>query len=120
MDVEFSVLVGQTLVSVEKITDDQILFKTTDGKTYRMFHLQDCCESVTIEDINGDLNDLVDSKILKAEESSNRGEVEHGDYCTWTFYHIRTMKGTVVIRWYGTSNGYYSEHADFEEIDYGN
>jgi hypothetical protein len=111
------ILVGQTMASVTQKDDDEIIFKTTEGKTYKLHHYQDCCESVTIESGVGDLSDLVGVPILKAEESS--GEVKTEDNygsATWTFYKFATIKGYVDIRWIGESNGYYSESVDFEEV----
>ena len=121
MKSNFEVLKGKTLVSVTgAVGDDEMIFTDTNGVSYRMFHEHDCCESVSIEDINGDLNDLVGSEILQAEESSNSEQVDgkpkNPDSFTWTFYRIATMKGSVVIRWLGESNGYYSESVDFEEV----
>jgi len=78
-----------------------------------MYHEQDCCESVSIDDINGDLDDIMNSPILLAEEVINSGENEWGTE-TWTFYKLSTIKGTVVIKWYGESNGYYSETVYYE------
>ena len=101
-------LKGQTIRSIQ-VSDDQILFRTDRG-SYLMHHYQDCCESVA--DISGDLDDLIGSPLLKAEESSNSRSVGC-DSCTWTFYHFATVKGYVTIRWLGQSNGYYSESVDF-------
>lgn len=87
-----------------------------------MFHGQDCCEEVWLEDIIGDLDDLVGSPILKAEKRTdeNLPPVENSDFSyTWTFYEFATIKGSVTLRWFGTSNGYYSEDVDVEEKYYG-
>jgi hypothetical protein len=120
----FQSLVGRTFNKIE-VGTEQIRFYT-DGPTYLMYHNQDCCESVAVEEIIGDISDLLDSPILKAEVSTSdtnpsvnttsEEEYRYDDSQTWTFYRLATIKGTVVIRWYGTSNGYYSESVDFTEV----
>jgi hypothetical protein len=114
-EVEFSSLIGKTLVRADA-TEACIEFEDTDGDIYRMDHEQDCCESVSIESIVGDLADLIGAPILKAEEASNSDQGPDDSY-TWTFYKIATIKGYVDIRWYGTSNGYYSESVDFYHVN---
>jgi hypothetical protein len=97
-----------------------IIFHRKDGKIVFMTHFQDCCEHVYVEDINGDLNDLVDTEILSAREEVVRDEAELGyESLTATFYHLRTEKGDVTIRWHGESNGYYSESVDIIVRDEG-
>jgi len=120
-DVVFKDLEGKILLGIEgKVGDEEITFTTNTGERYIMYHEQDCSESVTVEDICGDLNDLISTPILLAEETTSdynpEGVVkEYQDSFTWTFYHLRTKKGTVTIRWYGESNGYYSEQVDFRK-----
>jgi hypothetical protein len=113
-------LVGKVFTSVVRSEcgsdGEEITFRVDDTEAYRMYHSQDCCESVRIEDLNGDLLDLVGSPITQAEESSNVEDDKEYDSSTWTFYRIATAKGLVVIRWLGTSNGYYSESVDLERI----
>jgi hypothetical protein len=108
--VPLSILEGRTL-SLCKQSRDTILFETIEGDHLVMGHAQDCCETVSVEEIHGDLIDLVGSPIVIAEEVSNRGETEWGTE-TWTFYKLATRKGYVTIRWHGSSNGYYSESVD--------
>lgn len=116
-------LLGKTILEIINDENDRLLFITQD-ENYVMYHAQDCCESVYLEDINGDLNDLLDSPILQAEESSStehiEGQVLSGwgnDSFTWTFYKLATIKGYVTLRWFGSSNGYYSESVDFKQSD---
>lgn len=117
MSLSIKVLEGKTLTLVENFSDT-IVFTTNDDKKYKMYHEQESGEDVHIEDISGDLNDLIGIPILVAEEvESDRGTLdEEENSFTWTFYKIDTAKGGVTIRWYGTSNGYYSESVDIVEI----
>jgi hypothetical protein len=113
------VLEGKVIESIEiNEEESEITFNCYDGKKYLMYHEQDCCESVTIEDITGDVNCLLNAPITMAEVVTEEGYEEGtwGDSCTWTFYKLATVKGYVTIRWYGTSNGYYSEEVDFVEV----
>lgn len=113
---DFEELLGETLKEVRKNCDDTaILFVTVKDEKYLMYHFQDCCEEVYIEDVSGDLNCLINNPITLAEKVCNSSETEYGSE-TWTYYKLATIKGYVTIRWYGTSNGYYSESVDFIKI----
>lgn len=120
---EVSELLGKTLVSITGAKEgyDEIIFECSDGSKYRMFHDQECCETVTIEDICGDVNSLVGNPLTMAEDISNIMDNpavdEWVDSCTWTWYKFATVRGYVTIRWYGESNGYYSESVDFEKME---
>lgn len=119
MNDAFSSLVGKTLAKVEQCGEDEILFVADNGDMFKLYHSQACCESVVVEDICGDLSDLVGTPILVAEEVESQQcpvDSQRYDSDTWTFYKLRTIKGSVDIRWHGTSNGYYSESVNFCQV----
>ncbi len=105
----FDDLIGKTLsraYTSDAGENEALMLELENGSTVRFMHYQDCCESVYIEDVEGDLEDLVGSPILQAEEvTEDNEEVEDG---MWTFYKFATAKGRVTVRFYGSSNGYYS------------
>jgi hypothetical protein len=108
---------GKTFVRVTgSVGSGEMLFETAQGERFLFAHMQDCCESVDINDIVGDLQDLVGSPLLIAEEVSGETPVdfeeEYHESVTWTFYKFATRKGYVDVRWLGESNGYYSESVD--------
>lgn len=114
-------LKGKTLASIRgEVGDEEIVFVTTTGETFRLYHSQSCCEQVSVEDIVGDLQDLVGSEILVADEVEGKSPADFDetnyDSYTWTYYKFATFKGYVDIRWFGTSNGYYGEGVDFEKV----
>ena len=114
-------MIGMTMRGVSPASkgSEELVFTAEDGTTFRFYHGQDCCENVAIEDICGDLADLIGSPITQAEEvvSEPDAEPKPGEYAeswTWTFYKFATVKGGVTVRWLGESNGYYSESVDLE------
>lgn len=104
---EMKDLIGRTFTDI--ICESGELILKNDKECFTFYHNQECCEDVSIESITGDLNDLLNSPVLVAEESVNFAELTDWNTGTWTFYKLATVKGWVDIRWFGTSNGYYSE-----------
>lgn len=116
MITEIKDLIGKTFAKVERVGNEEIIFTGINSEDFKMLHRQDCCETVSIEDVCGDLHDLENSPILRADETTNSDNPIPQDIpdesFTWTFFNISTVKGSVTIRWFGSSNGYYSESAE--------
>ena len=106
-------MIGSTFVKVfhDTITEE-LVFERADKTKVIFYHNQDCGESVYIEDICGELNDLIGYPILVAEERVGDNTQTKYESVTYTFYEFRTIKGSVTVRWCGSSNGYYSESVD--------
>lgn len=105
-----------------------IAFHCKDDYIVVMYHEQDCCESVYLDSCDSVTNNVdiyTDCNWCEIEEVSSEGcEPKYygfhndgtpwGDESfTWTFYKLTTNKGYDNMRWYGCSNGYYSERVDF-------
>lgn len=108
-NVDVSEMMNQTFTSV-RADLETVTFENAEVR-YVLYHEHDCCESVTVEEIIGDLEDLENLPLLIAREDTNAedpGTCNSESY-TWTFYNFATYKGYVTIRFLGESNGYYSE-----------
>lgn len=109
-------MVGKTFREYLK-KDDALTF-SGERDVVTFYHDQDCCESVYIEDVAGDLGDLLGAPITMAELITNEvgGDPKDDDHesWTWTFLKLATRKGFVTVRWYGFSNGYYSERVQYK------
>ena len=113
-------LIGKRIATIENV-GGSLVFNTTGG-CYVMNPDADDESRIWLEDICGDVNDVIGPTIVFAEEISNSewpGDVPKEfcyETCTWTFYRIATQNGMIIIRWCGTSNGYNSEAVKFEKI----
>jgi hypothetical protein len=99
-----SSLMGHTFNYCHKIDDGIVFGNNAITVTFR--HVQECCEDVWLEDINGKLNDLVGFPIVRAEEKHGMtGNIK------WYFYTIATKNGYVDLRFSSEDNSMYSTNA---------
>ncbi len=111
---DFNGLVFTSVVGLEE-QSEEVIFTSSCGRKFKMYHEQNCCESVYLADVAGDVDDLIGSPICIADEST-KDDPEADECGMWTFYKLATAKGYVDLRWYGSSNGYYSVGVDFVEV----
>ena len=112
-------LEGKTIIEIVGAEEDSecILFKLSDNSVYAMTPQIRCSEEVLVDDICGNIDDLIGLPITLARVDHDEDvcddidDDDYGDHYTWTFYQLATTKGYVTIKWYGESNGYYSEEA---------
>lgn len=116
MLVDISHLMRRKLVSITGMHahSSQIEFVTDSGDRFRMYSDQ-YRSNVELVDVYGDWQDLLHSEIVVAEARAQKGPA-HYSSATWTFYELATQKGSITLRWLGTSNGYYSETVNVEYV----
>lgn len=118
---DFSTLVGKEIVGFNGLHNgsERVELILRGGGKAVMAHIQDCCESVELIDVIGDVDDVIGVVVDARVETSDKDPEgvpapKYGrDSCTWTFYILQTRRGCITMRWLGESNGYYSESVDF-------
>jgi hypothetical protein len=114
-NIDINDLVGQTIVSIDNLEyNSSCVYFNTEKYIFTMFHEPQCCESIYIDDICGDISDILNTPIIAAYESfkeknffsSKIGELSPHD--NWTFYNIATVKGDLSIIWRGEQSNYSS------------
>ena len=115
--VEFSDLVGEVLDTVDiDREENQILLTTRSGRKFVVYHEQDCCETVAISGQDGSFDKLIGKPIVEARDIAvDTGDDEIESQTTTTLV-FRVDDQTVISRWVGDSNGYYSESVDIAEL----
>ncbi|HBY20802.1 MAG TPA: hypothetical protein DEG71_07310 [Clostridiales bacterium] len=107
-NIPFESLLGATLLDFEEL-DDRVSFLTDKGR-YTLINFESWCGNdcdVSLEDIDGNIYRLFGQKIIFAEEIIHSGTDESTCY---SFYKLSTNNDSVTLRFYGRSNGYYSEN----------
>lgn len=102
-----SSLIGKTFLRVYQ-DDDGIIFENKE-LTVRLAHIRQCCETVWLEDVNGDLSDLENFPIVRAEEKYGKSEDE-----SWYFYTLATKNGYVDLRFCAELDTMYSTNATLD------
>lgn len=110
-------LIGEILTHIDTNGNDEIVLTTQSGRRIKIYHSQNCCETVCIEDTVGDFEQLLFKPLISItheEECSN--DQEYYESCTKTDITFKVNDATVISKWIGTSNGYYSESVHWEEL----
>jgi hypothetical protein len=120
---ELEAIIGETVTGIDFFNDPyrrlpkEVLITMKSGKQLRLYHDQDCCETVELVSIDGDICKLIGKPILSTElgvDEDYDGPEISDDSGTETKITLRCDAQTVIMRWIGESNGYYGEDVDFE------
>jgi len=117
-------VIGKVVIGVDVSKDryngvsynDGVILAFEDNTKAVITHEQDCCESVYLEDINGDLSALVGYPLLVCEAVWQDNGYDEDNYgsSTWTFFKLGGVNDVVTLRFIGSSNGYYGEEVTLD------
>ena len=106
----WDVLYDKTLQSVKEV-ENELILTFNCGSTLTLYHIQDCCESVYIEECPSF------TPYYGKTLSSIDVDIEVSECFTltvFTFYWGSASPESCEVRWLGTSNGYYDENVDYK------
>lgn len=94
--------------------NDAVKLTFDNGKILVFTHKQDCCESVHFSSSDYPITDMIGETVTKIEMRTERND-PNDKYMseTWSFIYIHTTKDVNVMKWQGSSNGWYSETPDW-------
>ena len=127
-------LIGETLASVDYFpeerkncgdTSEQFLLTTISGRQIVITHIRDWGESVHVESTEGNWSEIVGKVIINANRRAviirrfNDGDEEnkYDDRNEETYITFLVNDATLVQKWIGNSNGYYSTDANLYEVE---
>jgi len=115
----FEILSGEVIKNITGVHygSREVKLITESKWLCTLYHHQDCCEDVMLEDFDLDPGEIIGQKIYAIQEVSgnpiggHRGGIGQE---TWTFYKIATEKNSLWMSWSGGSNGYYRQKVDIK------
>lgn len=109
-------LLGQNIIRLEGAYQgsELVIFHLESGLRVRMCVQKDWGSSIYLEDVAGDIEDLI-GVVTLSEAVVDFSKTRDGKLA-WTFYRLATKAGMVVFRWYGEAGPYYSVEV-FVELD---
>lgn len=120
-DFNIELLKGKTITSIDiDRENDEVILTIENGNKYKLYHDQNCCESVVINKICGDISKVINSPLINVkykvlDNDPKWYKTDYDDSHTWTSFLFETENGGLEIIWLGESNGYYGEGVSVDE-----
>ena len=78
----FFELKGKTITSIQgsNSDDSDTIITTSDGSSYTLTHIQDCCEHVRVYGTVGNIDDVLNEEVIAAEDTNPMDNPNAPDY----------------------------------------
>ena len=120
-EIVFDEMAGKVITKViGKNGDNCLTFETNNGEVFKFFHEKDG-NFAKIDNICGDLNNLVGKPLLSAKavifHNHSLINMQEKNNPNWIFYRFSNLETRVDIRWYDKTKYNYSEEVSFYYVD---